>query len=195
MTSRPTTLTSTRSARSGTVATGPDDMPATAGRWVVDAATSSLQISVKVGFVATVTGRFTEVHGEVDLGPEASDSSIRVGVASSSLTSGSAHWDTVLHDAGLVDTRANPTISFRSTSLQPAGADWRLEGILSTRSGVLPVRLELGCLGATTDRLRVRATGTIPSRDAVRLLSRPGIERLVGRTMAVHLTVDAVRID
>jgi polyisoprenoid-binding protein YceI len=194
MTRQPLQTVPARALRGGSgAATATLDRPSVSpGRWTVDAAASSLQIRVKVGFVATVTGRFTEVQGDVDLTADGTSSSIRVAVPSSSLTSGSSHWDTVMRDAGLVDVDAAPTIWFASTALNAEPDGWSLDGMLSTDRGVQAVHFSLSCLGENPDRLRFRATGSISSRDAVRLLSRPGVDRLIGRTMAVDLVVDAV---
>lgn len=165
------------------------------GRWQVDAAASTLQIGVKVGFLATVTGRFTDLHGQVEIGAQLTDSTIAMVVATSSLTSGSKHWDGVLMNAGLIDSATNPTISFESTGLSELGAGWELNGVLVTERGCLPVRFALECLSDEIgDRVRFRATGSIASRDAVRLLSQPGVERLIGKQMSVDLIVEAVRV-
>lgn len=164
------------------------------GRWAIDADRSSLKISVKVGFVATVSGRFTDVAGVLEVGRDLSDSSISVEVATSSLTSGSSHWDSVLTNAGLIDADANPAIAFRSTALTATGKGWRLDGELVTARARQPISLDLECCNSDGgDRITFRATGSLLSRDAVRMLSQPGVERLVGKTMTVDLLVEAVR--
>ncbi len=160
--------------------------------WVVDPAGSTLQISVTVGFVATVRGRFTDVAGDVRLSPDRRAGDVRVSVDSASLTSGSAHWDDVLQRAGLVDTAANPEIGFVSTALTPDRDGWRLDGVLDTDHATVPVTFALRCLGESADRLRFEAKATVASRDATRLLSRPGVDRMIGRTVGVHLVVEAV---
>jgi polyisoprenoid-binding protein YceI len=165
------------------------------GRWVIDGASSSLQISVGVGFVATVRGRFTEVVGEMLIADPREASSIRVEVASASLTSGSSYWDEVLRAAGLVDTQACPTIGFASTGLRAAGDGWTVRGTLRTARGTSPIQLQLRCRSESAARVRLEATGTIPSQEATRLLSRPGVQRLLGRSMAVQLLVEAVPAD
>lgn len=171
----------------------PTDVPtAGAGRWVIDAAASSLRATVTVGFVVTVTGRFTDVCGEFELADDRTESTIRVTIQSGSLTSGSTHWDTVLVNAGVIDVRANPTLVFTSTGIRTASEGWVLDGILTTARGELPVRFDLRCVMERPDRVRFRAGGTINSRDAVHLLSQPGFERLLGRTLTIDLSVDAV---
>ena len=179
--------------RRNKVAVAPATTRPPAGRWSIDAAQSTLQISVKVGFIATVTGRFTDVTGHVDLAANLADSQIAVEVMTSSLTSGSSHWDSVLMNAGLVDTKKNPTISFEAIGISERAGGWQLDGVLVTERGCLEVTFEMHCLGDTGNRIRFRATGTIASRDAVRLLSQPGVDKLIGKSMGIDLVIEAVR--
>ncbi len=181
-----------------------DTPPATCpepGEWAIDAGCSRLRISVKVGFVATVTGRFSDVTGVLHTADDPTASSVSVRVRTASLTSGSSYWDTVLVNAGLVDTRTNPTIAFESTGVRPGSFGWRIAGSLRTHRGDLPVDFDLQCpatdLGSDSDgaeRIRLRATGAVASKDAVWLLSQPGLERLVGKTMNIDLAVEAIRV-
>ena len=184
-----------RPTRRSTVAVAPRAHAAQAGSWRIDAANSALQISVKIGFLATVTGRFTDISGRVNITDGLLDSRIAVEVGTNSLTSGSKHWDSVLMNAGLIDTATNPTIAFESTGLTERGAGWELTGVLVTERGCLPVTFDLECLSDLHDaaRLRFRATGSLASKDAVRLLSQPGVDKLIGKQMSVDLLIEAFR--
>ncbi|MEO5834243.1 MAG: YceI family protein [Nakamurella sp.] len=164
---------------------------AAAGRWVIDADASSLRVSVTIGFVVTVTGRFTDVQGAFDLTDDRTGSTIRVTVQSDSLTSGNSHWDTVLVNAGVVDVAANPTLCFASTGIRTGRDGWLLTGLLTTAREVLPVQFDLRCVEEQADRVRFRATGAISAKDAVRLLSQPGFERLIGKNLKIDLLVEA----
>lgn len=166
-----------------------------AGEWLIDADASNLRIAVKFGLFATVNGRFTDVDGTVRVAADVCESRIAVQVATSSLTSGSSHWDAVLREAGVVDSVANPTIGFEAAGLHSAGSGYLLSGILVTAQGWVELTLTVQPPDADpdTEQLRFRATGTLATRDAVRLLSKPGVDRLLGRTMTIDLTVVAVR--
>jgi polyisoprenoid-binding protein YceI len=136
----------------------------------------------------------------VDLAADPQRSRISAQVATASLTSGSSHWDAVLTNAGLVDVRTNPRIAFTSTALR-AGAGtgwverrWELDGTLLTGRGTLAVQFALRCTELTADRVTMRATGSVAARDAVRLLSQPGFEKVIGRTMSVDLTIRATPV-
>ncbi|MBM9466127.1 YceI family protein [Nakamurella leprariae] len=167
------------------------------GRWVIDPHRSDLRVGVKVGGLVPVQGRFAELAGTVELTADPERTQISARVATASLTSGSSHWDAVLTHAGLVDVRTNPQIAFTSTALRAGSATgwaarrWELDGTLLTGRGTLAVRFALCCTEASTERITLRATGSVGSRDAVRLLSQPGFEKLIGRSMAVDLAIEA----
>lgn len=166
-----------------------------AGIWTLDSERSTLEIGVKVGGFVAVRGRFTHMSGEIQLANEIARCSIDVTVRTDSLTSGNSHWDSVLLGAGLVDTATNPMIGFRSVGLHRVSDSdhYELAGILTTNRGDLAVRFELICLGRQPERVRLRATGSIGSKDAVALLSQPGLERVIGKQMSIDLTVEATR--
>jgi hypothetical protein len=148
-----------------------------AGRWQVDGSRSALQVSVKVGLFATAHGRFHEVTGHVDVATDHLASTVEISVATASLSSGSACMDTLLHGAGIIDS----------------DGCWLLDGLLTTDGAVLDVTLRMSdpALGAD-GALTLTAVGELTSKDAVRLLSRPGVEKMLGRTMALDLTVVVV---
>ena len=164
------------------------------GRWLIDAARSTLQVSVTVGMVATVRGRFAQMSGSVDIALDPTASSVSVNVGTSSLTSGSGAMDALLHQAGIVDSARNPAIAFASRDIRPAAkaGRWLLDGLLATDGGILDITLQMPRPVLAADgTLQVSARGQLSTKDAVRLLSRPGVDRLLGRTMGLDLTVVA----
>ena len=168
--------------------------PSPVGHWQIDAARSTLQVSVTVGLLATVRGRFAQVSGSVQIAADPRASSVSVSVGTSSLTSGSTTMDTLLHQAGVVDSARNPAVAFASRAVRPAAkaGRWLLDGLLATDGGILDVTLEMPEPALGPDgTLQVSARGQLSTRDAVRLLSHPGVDRLLGRTMGLDLTVVA----
>jgi polyisoprenoid-binding protein YceI len=165
-----------------------------AGRWAIDARRSTLRVSVKVGLFATVDGTFGDVEGHVDVAENPLDSRVDVTVPTRSLSSGSACMDSLLHGAGIVDSAKNPHIGFVSRSVRPGDVPgtWLLDGLLATDGAVLDVTLQMSSPVREDDHLRFHAVGSLQSKDAVRLLSRPGVDKILGRTMRLDLTVVAV---
>lgn len=164
------------------------------GRWVVDASCSHLQVAVRVGGLASVHGRFPELSGHIEVATDPLASRIVAQVGTATLTTGNAYWDAVLTSAGLVDTAANPIIRFDSTGMSPGTAAGRrqLNGLLRTRSSELELTLDLaGPIILAPDRVRFRAHGALPRVRAAQLLSRPGVQRLLGPTLHLDLAVEA----
>lgn len=166
-----------------------------AGRWLVDAQRSTLRVTVKLGRLLTVSGSFADVRGEVEIAGEPADSRVEVAVGTKSLSSGSSRMDALMHGAGIVDSARNPTIDFVSSTLRPgrSAGSWLLDGLLATANALLEVTLAMAGPVTANGQLICRATGELSSREAVRLLSQPGVERVLGPTMQLDLTLVATR--
>ena len=163
------------------------------GRWFIDSSRSHLKVAVKVGLF-TVCGRFTDVNGFVEVGADHTDSAVSVTVATESLTSGSGTMDAMLRGAGVIDIAKNPTIAFDSHELRHTGQGYELRGILVTNGGLMEVSFELEEPEfADADSLTIRARGVLTSRDAVRLLSCAGMERVLGKSMTLDLLLTVTR--
>lgn len=165
------------------------------GRWLIDAGRSTLRVEVKLGLLMNISGSFADVRGSVDIAADPAASRVQVAVGTASLSSGSSCVDALMHGTGVVDSARNPTIEFVSTALRRGGttSSWLLDGLLVTDSALLEVTLQMPDPVARSGCLTFRATGVLPSREAVRLLSQPGVERLLGSTMRLDLTVVATR--
>jgi polyisoprenoid-binding protein YceI len=163
------------------------------GRWVIDPERSHLKVSVKVGLF-TICGRFADVNGFVEVGADHAESTVSVTVATESLTSGSGTMDAMLRGAGVIDTVKNPTIAFDSHELRYTGKGYELRGILVTNGGVLEVTYELEEPEfVDADSLVIRARGALASKDAVRLLSCAGMDRVLGKSMGLDLLLTVTR--
>lgn len=176
-----------------------DQAAAAAGVYRLDPAGCDLEVSVRFGLV-TVRGRFTDATGTLDVAEQPGASRVSVSVVTASLTSGSSTMDGLLHGARLIDPGRNPELEFTADALScPAllGAADRavgstVTGTLRTATGSLPLTLQVaGGELADDGTLRVTAAGSLPTADAVGLLSVPGVERVLGRKMQLRLTLSA----
>lgn len=176
--------------------------PATpAGVYRLDPAGCDLEVSVRFGLV-TVRGRFTDATGTLDVAEQPAASSVAVRVATASLTSGSATMDGLLHGAKLIDPERNPELEFTADELTctgscagsgaGSGAGSTVTGTLRTATGSLALTLQVAAGDLDAEgALRVTAAGSLPTAEAVGLLSVPGVERVLGRTMTLRLTLRA----
>ncbi|WP_219418266.1 YceI family protein [Pseudonocardia nigra] len=166
------------------------------GRWVVDARRSHLGVAVRIGGLATVRGRFTDVRGHVDVAAEPERSAVVAEIRTGSLTSGSPRWDRILTAAGLVDAAAHPVLTYRSTALRalPTPGRWRLDGVLTTRRGAERLTFALAGPTAGADgRAGFRARAKLPAVVAAQLLARRDAELLLGPDLALDLQVEVAK--
>lgn len=178
--------------------TGPRTARPTAsfrGRWLIDETRSSARVAVRFGFFGTIHGCFAGVSGLVTMNEDPSRSQIAVSVPTAGLTCGRGAIDAMLTSAGVVDSRANPVLLFTSGNVGPCGTgSWTLAGVLASARSSVDITLEMSAPEPLADgSLLCRARGSIPSAEAVRLLSHPGLERVLGRSMGLDLLVVANR--
>src|SRR2546430_3741892 len=101
-----------------------------AGRYEFDKAHTT------VGFVARhmlskVRGRFTDYDGEVVIGEGLGDSSAKVSVTTSSVSTGDERRDDHLRSGDFFQIDEFPTLTFESTGVRPtAGNEFELDGTL-----------------------------------------------------------------
>jgi len=166
-----------------------------AGRWRVDGMRSHLGVSVRVGGLATVRGRFTDVAGHLDVTDRPEDTTVLAEIATGSLTSGSSYWDRVLAAAGLVDATTHPVLRYRSTALRPGrvAGTWALQGVLTPGAGLGPLTFDLaGPSPVAPGRAAFRARGALPSAVAAALLARGDAQCLLGPTMSLDLRIEVL---
>lgn len=162
------------------------------GVWSIDSARSDLRVAVKVGLFGTARGRFGDVTGHLELGDDPAGSRVTVTVGTNSLTSGSATMDALL--SGAVDAQAHPVLTFASKAVRPDGDGWIVHGLLATESGVLDVALNLDEPAFVRGGVATFSVyGELATGDALRLLSRRGLDKILGKTMRLDLTVVATR--
>lgn len=133
---------------------GTTTIPAT-GRavWRLDPAHTLVEFSARHLMVATVKGRFTSVGGTVTLDPERpAEGSVAVEIDAASLTTGDDRRDGHLRSADFLDVEQYPTITFTSTTVEPAGGDrFKVHGDLTIRGVTRPVVLDAVYNGQTTN--------------------------------------------
>ena len=116
-----TAAQATAPATAATRIVGGAEVPA-AGTWKVDPG------HAKVGFVGRhfmltkVRGRFTGVDAVVQIGADPADTTVKVTIDMTTVTSGDKYRDNHLKSADLFDVEQYPTATFRSTGIGWDGA-------------------------------------------------------------------------
>jgi polyisoprenoid-binding protein YceI len=140
--------------------------------WVIDPMHTQVEFAAKHFGMMTVRGRFNEVatSGTVDPNkPEASNLDVTINVAS--LNTHNAQRDNDLRSSYFLELEKYPTITFRSTKIEPAGKDlYTMTGDLTIKGITRPVSLKLLRYGEINDpqmghRVAYSAEGEINRKD------------------------------
>lgn len=169
--------------------------------WEFDPAHTTVEFAVRHLMVATVTGRFRSVRGRIDLDEASVESShVEAEMDAASVDTGVEDRDNHLRSADFFDVANFPTLSFRSTRIDPDGAEaGRIHGDLTIRGVTRPVTLDVEFLGEIKDpwgkrRRGFRATTTLNRKDFGvnwnQVLDSGGV--VVGDKVKVTLNIEAV---
>ncbi|MET9873293.1 YceI family protein [Actinacidiphila glaucinigra] len=196
-------VTASGSADLGTLlldrAGGPELPPP--GPWTIDPAHSEVGAAAHHLGLSSVHGRFRTFAGRIDVAEQPLASSVEAVIDAASIDTGNGTRDEHLRSADFLDVREHPTVTYRSTSLEPAGADrWTVHGELTMRGVTRPVDLDLACLGTGPDpwggvRAAFRATAELRREDFAmnwNQVVRAGIATM-GTTLRVTLDIQAVQ--
>lgn len=103
--------------------------------WKIDPAHSAAHFSVRHLMISNVRGEFTKITGSATLDPsDLSRSSVEVTIEAASINTREPDRDTHLRSADFLDVEHYPTLTFRSTRVQPVDAEtFKLTGDLTIR--------------------------------------------------------------
>jgi polyisoprenoid-binding protein YceI len=169
------------------------------GRWSVDAPRSSVEFSVKHMVLATVSGRFREFEGVLEIGP-GSPRATGVVRAASIDTGEPVRDEHLRRSPDFFDADRYPEISFDSTRIDPLdGGRLRIAGILTMRGVSREIEFDARLNGEPeTDgdqRLGLKLRGELSRRDFGltwnQVLDTGGA--LLGDKVKIALEISAVR--
>jgi polyisoprenoid-binding protein YceI len=140
--------------------------------WQIDPMHTQVEFSAKHFGMMTVRGHFREVAttGQIDPNNLAA-SSLEVTINVASLTTNNPQRDNDLRSSNFLELDKYPTITFRSTRIEPAGDNrYRLTGDLTIKGITKPVTLEVQQYGEINDprmghRVAYSAEGEINRKD------------------------------
>ncbi len=194
-----TTHLGATSATAGRIVDG-RPVPA-AGTWTVDPSHSQVGFTAKHLVVSKVRGRFSDYDVDLSVADDPARSRVAVTIQAGSISTGDDHRDGHLKGADFLDVENHPTLSFRSTSVQPVSEDtWKVTGDLTIRGTTKSVALDVEFLGVAEDpwgnqRSGFSATTEIDRGDWGLTWNQPlaGGGVLVGRKVRIEIEVQAVQ--
>jgi polyisoprenoid-binding protein YceI len=126
------------------------ELPAS-GTWKIDPTHSMVEFVGRHLMVSKVRGRFSDIDGVIHVAENPSDSSVEVTIQTASVDSRDPQRDAHLKSAELFDVEQYPTIRFRSTKVEGAGAEWKVTGDVTIKDVTRPVVLDVEYTGVVAD--------------------------------------------
>jgi polyisoprenoid-binding protein YceI len=140
--------------------------------WQIDPMHAQVEFSAKHFGMMTVRGHFNEVAASGVLDPaNPQNSQLAVDINVASLTTNNAQRDNDLRSSYFLELDKYPTITFRSTQIQPTGAETlSITGDLTIKGKTKPVTLRTRRYGEINDpmmghRIAYTAEGEINRKD------------------------------
>ena len=143
------------------------------GNWQLDPYHTQIEFSAKHLGMMTVRGYFDEVSAVADIDPDHPEAaSVEVTISTASIRTNNAARDNDIRSSNFLEVDEYPVITFKSTSVEPAGADhYTLTGDLTIKGITHPVALDVTRYGEFNDagmmghRIAYGATTKINRKD------------------------------
>jgi polyisoprenoid-binding protein YceI len=170
------------------------------GKYDIDAAHSSVEFIGRHLMITKVRGRFPDVSGTINIAEVPEESSVDVEIQVASVDTGQEQRDEHLRSPDFFHAEKHPTITFRSTKVEPGRKDtWAVTGDLTVRDVTRPVTLDVEFEGAAASPFGDQRVAFSASADVDRedwgltwnvALETGGV--LVGKKVRIELNVQAV---
>ena len=142
------------------------------GDWQLDPYHTQVEFAAKHLGMMTVRGHFAEVSSVADIDPDHPDaSSVEVTIQAASIRTHNEARDNDLRSSNFLEADKFPTMTFKSTSVVPAGTDrYALTGDLTIKGTTRPVALQVVKYGEFNDpmmghRIAYSASGQINRKE------------------------------
>jgi polyisoprenoid-binding protein YceI len=140
--------------------------------WQLDLFHTQVEFAAKHLGMMTVRGHFNEISATGTIDPDNPEaSSVEVTIQAASIRTHNDTRDNDLRSANFLEVDQHPTITFKSTRVEPAGQDrYRMTGDLTIRGTTRPVTLAVMKYGEFNDprmghRIGYSAEGRIDRKD------------------------------
>jgi polyisoprenoid-binding protein YceI len=143
------------------------------GKWQLDPYHTQVEFSAKHLGMMTVRGYFDEVSTSLDFDPDHPEAaSVEATISTASIRTNNGIRDNDIRSGNFLEVDKYPTMTFKSTSIEPAGQDlYTLTGDLTIKGTTHPVSLQVTRLGEFNDpgmmghRIAYSATSKINRKD------------------------------
>jgi len=156
----------------------------TPGRWPIDPNHSAITFSSRFLGLSKVRGRFHVFDVSLDVGPSGTEFEVEASIDLASIDTSIPRRDAHLQTADFFHVDQHPTMTFRSTRIEPVGGSYTMTGHLTLKGVTRAVTLEVqsdGLAASPDGRIRfgLTATGELRRSDLDFGLNPLGLVRLV----------------
>jgi polyisoprenoid-binding protein YceI len=142
------------------------------GTWKFDPYHTQVEFSAKHLGMMTVRGHFAEVTASGDIHPDDPDlTKVEATINTASIRTNNEQRDKDLRSSSFLEIEKYPTLTFKSTKIEPAGGNrYNLTGDLTIKGTTRPITLKVTNLGEFNDpnmghRIGYSAEGEINRKD------------------------------
>ncbi|RMG83205.1 MAG: polyisoprenoid-binding protein [Chloroflexi bacterium] len=169
--------------------------------WNIDPAHTGVEFSVRHMMVSKVRGKFTGVSGTIEFDPEnPTTGAVDVTIDAATINTGVEDRDNHLRSADFLEVEKYPTITFKSTKVEPTGENTaKVYGNLTIHGVTREVVLEAEYNGSGTSPYGQTIVGfsatTKINREDFGLTWNVALEAggwLVGKEITISLEVEAI---
>ena len=155
----------------------------TPGSWPMELNHSSITFSTRFLGLSKVRGRFRVFDVSLDVGPSGTEFEVEASIDLASIDTSIPRRDAHLRTADFFHVDVHPTMTFRSTRIEPVGGRYTMSGDLTLKGVTRAVTLEVQSNGVAPldgrTRFGLSATGELRRGDLDFGLMPLGIDRLV----------------
>jgi polyisoprenoid-binding protein YceI len=171
-----------------------------AGTYTIDPTHTAVEFIGRHLMITKVRGRLPDVSGTITIDDEPTRSHVEVDIQVATLDTGDAQRDDSLRSSDFFDAEHYPTITFRSTQVEPGTSEtWMVTGALTVRGVTRPVTLDVDFDGANAspfgDERIAFSAATDVDREDWGLTWNVALETggvPVGKKVRIELNVQAV---
>lgn len=121
------------------------------GTWAIDPTHSTVSAVARHLMVSKVRGSFGTFSGTIVVAEDLKDSTVEVTIDAASIDTKVEDRDNHLRSPDFLDVENHPQLTFKSTSVEADGDDWKVMGDLTMRGVTHPVELDVEFLGVMND--------------------------------------------